>query len=91
LNFGDIRFDLASALSAHRVRFIHGGVDAINTTARKVTVSGNRMTYSIDYDYLLFAVGRRIETNAIPGLSEYSHQLFTIERAEEFKEAIAGI
>jgi len=89
LNFGDIRFDLASALSAHRVRFIHGGVDAINTTARKVTVSGDRMTYSIDYDYLLFAVGRRIETGAIPGLSEYSHQLFTIERAEEFKEAIA--
>jgi sulfide:quinone oxidoreductase len=89
LNFADIRFDLASALSAHGVRFIHGGVDAINTTARKVTVSGDRMTYSIEYDYLIFAVGRRIETGAIPGLAEYSHQLFTIDQAQEFKEAIS--
>ena len=88
LNFSDIRFDLASALSDHGLRFIHGDVEAINTTARKVTVSGDRMTYTIDYDYLIFAVGRRLETTSIPGLSEFSQQIFTIAGAERFKKAI---
>ena len=89
LNFADIRFDLAGTLSEHGVRFIHGDVEAINTTSRKVSVSGDRMTYSIDYDYLLFAVGRRLEAHSIPGLSEYSHGLFTIDTAERFKKAIS--
>ena len=89
LNFDDIRFDLASTLSGHGVRFIHGDIEAINTTARKVNVSGDRMTYSIEYDYLLFAVGRRLEMNSIQGLAEYSHQVFTIEGAERFKKAIS--
>jgi len=47
------------------------------------------MTYSIDYDYLLFAVGRRLERNSIPGLSEYSHRMLTTEGAEQFKKATA--
>jgi len=89
LDFDKIRFDLVSVLAERGVRFIHGDVEAINTTARKVDVSGDRMTYSIDYDYLLFAVGRRLEPHSIPGLSEHSHHLFTIEGAEKFKEAIS--
>ena len=88
LNFDDIGFDLGSVLSENGVRFILGDVEAINVTARKVTVSGDRMTYSIDYDYLLFAVGRRLEPHSIPGLSAFSHQLFTIGAAQRFKQAI---
>ena len=89
LDFDHIRFDLVSVLSERGIPFIHGDVDAINTTARTVTVSGDRMTYSIDYDYLLFAVGRRLEPHSIPGLHEHSQDLFSIEGAERFKKAIS--
>ncbi|PYS98276.1 MAG: hypothetical protein DMF63_16620 [Acidobacteria bacterium] len=89
LDFDIIRFDLVSMLAERGVRFIHGEVESINTSARKVSVAGDRMTYSIDYDYLLFAVGRRLETSSVRGLAEYAHQLLSIEGAERFKKAIS--
>jgi sulfide:quinone oxidoreductase len=42
----------------------------------------------LPYDYLIFALGRRLATERITGFYEYSHNLLTLEGALNFGEAL---
>ena len=85
----DIRFDLRPALAAHNIRFVQGEVRAINTRLRKVEVAHDRLDTTLDFDYLIMAIGPRIAAGILPGLLENSHDLLTIDGAVKFKKAIS--
>ena len=86
----DIRFDLRPKLAERNIRFVQGEVKGINTRYRSVDVDAVGKDLKIPFDYLLVAVGRRLEKGAIPGLFEYSHDLLGVNSALRFREAISG-
>ena len=56
----------------------------IDLAARRVETSG----HSIDYDYLIIALGAELAPEAIPGLSDASHTFYTFEGAQKLHEAL---
>ena len=93
--FGDfqreeITFGLGPMLAEHGINFLKGDVRAINTKSRTVDVSSERMNFTIGYDFLVVAVGRRLAAVNVPGLSEHAHHLLSVDAAMKFKEAISN-
>lgn len=84
----DVSFDLREAMLDHRVRFIEGEVARINPYDRSVTLAHGEVMGEIGYDYLIFALGRRLATEQVTGFYEHSHHLLTIEAALKFGEAV---
>ncbi len=84
----DVSFDLREAMLDRRVRFIEGEVARIDPDARSVTLAHGEVTGEIGYDYLIFALGRRLATEQVPGFYEHAHHLLTIEAAMKFREAV---
>src|SRR5688572_8860991 len=84
----DICADLRQPLAERGIKFVQGEVRGINTVGRKVVVGRDRIDSSLDYDYLVLAMGPRVAAHQIPGLFENAHHLLTIDAASEFKNAI---
>jgi sulfide:quinone oxidoreductase len=84
----DVSFDLREAMLDRRVRFIEGEVARINPYDRNVTLAHGEVTGEIGYDYLIFALGRRLATEQVTGFYEHAHHLLTIEAAMKFGEAV---
>ena len=84
----DVSFDLREAMLDHRVRFIEGEVARINPYDRNITLAHGDVTGEIGYDYLIFALGRRLATEQVTGFYEHAHHLLTIEAAMKFGEAV---
>jgi sulfide:quinone oxidoreductase len=93
--FGDfrpeeIRFDLGGKLAERNIRFVQGEVRAIDVRGRTVEVTHEERVSTLQFDYLLVAVGRRLATGNVPGLAEYAHNLLSVDAALKFKEAITS-
>jgi sulfide:quinone oxidoreductase len=86
----DISFDLREKLTDLGVRFSQGEVIRINAESRSVSVAKEDYTVDVDYDYLVFALGRRLETEKIPGFFEHAHHLLEVEAALKFGAAVKG-
>ena len=86
----DVSFDLREAMLDRRVRFIEGEVARVNPYARSVTLAHGEVTGEMPYDYLVFALGRRLATDQVPGFYEHAHHLLTVEAALKFGEAVRG-
>jgi sulfide:quinone oxidoreductase len=84
----DISFDLREAMLGRRVRFIEGEVARIKPKSRRVVLAGDDVIGELPYDYLIFALGRRLATERITGFYEHSHNLLTVEGALKFGEAL---
>lgn len=84
----DISFDLREAMLDRRVRFIEAEVARIKLEKRRVVLAHGDVEGELPYDYLVFALGRRLATERITGFFEYSHNLLTPEGALRFGEAI---
>ncbi|PWT95696.1 MAG: hypothetical protein C5B55_00940 [Blastocatellia bacterium] len=84
----DVSFDLRDAMLDRRIRFIQGEVARIEPDANKVLMARGEVEGVLTYDYLLFALGRRLATEEVPGFFEYAHHLLTIDSAVEFGAAI---
>ena len=84
----DISFDLRETMLDYRVRFIQADVVHVDPHTRYVTVAGNEMNGDLHYDYLIFALGRRLATERVAGSFEYSHNLLTLEGALNFSDAL---
>lgn len=94
LVFGDlvpeeIRADLVPKLHERKVRFIEGEVLDIDPVSRSVRIAGDDLDGSINYDYLVIAVGRRLATETISGFFEFAHHLLGVNAALRFKQAIS--
>lgn len=84
----DVSFDLRGAMLSRRVRLIEATAARVDPFARKVTLTGGDIVGDIKYDFLLYALGRRLATENVPGFFEHAHHLLSVESALRFGEAV---
>jgi sulfide:quinone oxidoreductase len=84
----DVSFDLREAMLDRRVTFIEGEIARIHPGERRVTVARGEFTGQMHYDYLVFALGRRLATERIAGFFEYAHHTLDLDGAFKFGEAL---
>ena len=84
----DVSFDLREAMLDRRVTFIEGEIARIHPGERHVTIARGEFTGQMHYDYLVFALGRRLATERITGFFEYAHHLLDLDGAFKFGEAL---
>lgn len=84
----DISFDLRQAMLDRRVRFIKAEVARINPESRRIILAHGEVEGELLYDYLIFALGRRLATEQITGFFEHSHHLLTVAGALKFGAAL---
>lgn len=84
---GDISYDLPDAMLARRVRFIEAEVTHVDPHARKASLHGGDIDGDIRYDYLIYALGRRLATERVKGFFEHAHHLLGVKAALKFGEA----
>src|SRR5215203_2375592 len=85
----DVAFDLRHAMMDRRVNFIEAEVARLDLLERKVTIAHGEVEGHLPYDYLIFALGRRLATERITGFYEHAHHLLSVEKALRFRKAIA--
>ncbi|MDT7809680.1 MAG: sulfide:quinone oxidoreductase [Acidobacteriota bacterium] len=83
----DISYDLLDAMLARRVRFIEAEVTHVDPHARKASLRGSDIDGDIKYDYLIYALGRRLATEQVKGFFEHAHHLLGVKAALKFGEA----
>ena len=81
-------FDLRAAMLERRVRFLETRVAHVNPAARRVTLAGGDITGEIGYDFIVYALGRRLATERVRGFFEHAHHLLSIDAAERFGAAV---
>jgi NADH dehydrogenase FAD-containing subunit len=84
----DVSFDLSSAMLDRRIRFVEGEVARLDPHARRVILSHGDAEGELGYDYLIYALGRRLATEHVPGFFEHAHHLLTVEAALKFGKAV---
>ena len=85
----DVSFDLRHTMLSQRVNFIEAEVARIDHHARRVIIAHGEVEGQLPYDYLIFALGRRLATERITGFYEHAHHLLSVEKALRFGKAIA--
>ena len=85
----DISFDLRHAMLDRRVNFIEAEVARIDPFERKVTIAHGEVEGKLPYDYLVFALGRRLATERITGFYEHAHHLLNVDKAIQFGKAVS--
>lgn len=83
----DISYDLPDSMLARRVRFIEAEVTHVDPHARKASLRGDDIDGDIKYDYLIYALGRRLATERVKGFFEHAHHLLGVKAALKFGEA----
>lgn len=83
----DVSFDLREAMLNRRVRFIQGEVARVDPQSRRAILGRGEVIGELSYDYLVFALGRRLATEQISGFFEYADHLLTVEGALKFGES----
>lgn len=86
----DVSFDLRRTMLSSRVNFIEAEVARIDPYERKVTIAHGEVEGQLPYDYLIFALGRRLATEQIDGFYENAHHLLNVDKALHFGKAIAA-
>ena len=86
----DVSFDLRHAMLDRRVNFIEAEVARIDPGERKVTIAHGEIEGNISYDYLIFALGRRLATERITGFYEHAHHLLNLDKSLKFGKAISN-
>jgi sulfide:quinone oxidoreductase len=86
----DVSFDLRHAMLHRRVNFIEAEVAHIDPFDKKVTIAHGEVEGRLPYDYLVFALGRRLATERITGFFEHAHHLLNLDKAIEFGTAVSN-
>lgn len=84
----DVSFDLRRTMLNRRVNFIEGEVARIDLAGRKIILAHGEVEGSLPYDYLIYALGRRLATERVTGFFENGHHLLDLDGALRFGEAI---
>ncbi|MCA9897173.1 MAG: FAD-dependent oxidoreductase [Ardenticatenaceae bacterium] len=66
---------MTEMLRGTAVKFVQGWATAIAPEARTVTISTEAGTQTLPYDYLVYALGSRIEQQRVPGVEEHAYLL----------------
>ena len=84
----DVSFDLRDTMLNRRVNFIEAEVAHIDPFERKVSIAYGQVEGKLPYDYLIFALGRRLATEKITGFYEHAHHLLNVDKAIAFGKAV---
>lgn len=84
----DVSFDLRKTMVKRRVNFMKAEVARVDPHERTVTIAHGEMEGLLTYDYLIFALGRRLATEKITGFYEHANHILTVEAAMKFGEAV---
>ena len=83
----DVSFDLRQAMLDRRIRFLQGEVARLDPHARRAIITHGEFEGELHYDYLIYALGRRLATERVPGFFEHAHHLLNVDAALKFGEA----
>lgn len=83
----DISYDLRDAMLDRRVRFIESEVAHVDPHSRMASLHGGDIVGDIKYDYLVYALGRRLATEQVKGFFEHAHHLLGVKAAQKFGES----
>ncbi len=86
----DVSFDLRRTMLSRRVNFIEAEVARLDAHERKVTIAHGEVEGHLSYDYLIFALGRRLATERITGFFEHAHHLLNVDKALKFGKAVSA-
>jgi len=86
----DVSFDLRGTMLNRKVNFIEAEVARIDPHERKVTIAYGEVEGNLFYDYLVFALGRRLATERISGFYENAHHLLNVDKTLKFGKAISA-
>lgn len=86
----DISFDLRETLAVRGVRFVQAEVARVEPQERYVITARGEVEGRLPYDYLVFALGRRLATERVKGFYEHAHHLLSVESALRFGESLRG-
>jgi sulfide:quinone oxidoreductase len=86
----DVSFDLRRTMLSRRVNFIEAEVARVDAHERKVTIAHGEVEGHLSYDYLIFALGRRLATERITGFFEHAHHLLNVDKALKFGKAVSA-
>src|SRR4029450_3436596 len=75
----DLRFDIRPELAARHIQFVQGEVRRINTKRRTVVVAGEQVNRTLDFDFLVMAMGPRVVARLVPGLRRRAHHLMSVD------------
>jgi sulfide:quinone oxidoreductase len=84
----DITYDLREAMLDRRINFLEAEVAYPDPDNSCVVVPHGEVQGKVPYDYLLFALGRRLATEEVRGFYEHGHHLLTVNAALKFREAL---
>lgn len=84
----DISFDLREAMLDRRIGFIQAEVARVDPHNREVTLADGNISGKMNYDYLIYALGRRLATERVNGFYEHAHHLLTLDATMKFGEAL---
>jgi sulfide:quinone oxidoreductase len=84
----DVFYDLEQAMLSRRIEFIQAEILSLDPFSHAVIASCEGREVRLPYDYLVFALGRRLAVEHIPDLSLHAHHLLTVGDALRFREAI---
>jgi sulfide:quinone oxidoreductase len=84
----DVTFDLRHTMLSRRVNFVEAEVAHIDPFERKVSIAHGDVEGKLPYDYLIFALGRRLATEKIAGFYEHAHHLLNVDKALNFGKAL---
>ncbi|HZI19791.1 MAG TPA: FAD-dependent oxidoreductase [Pyrinomonadaceae bacterium] len=83
----EITFDLREAMAERRVRFVEATIAHLDPHARRAVLTGGDISGEIKYDFLVYALGRRLATERVPGFFEHAHHLLGVGAAQKFGAA----
>jgi sulfide:quinone oxidoreductase len=86
----DISYDLRDAMLDRRLTFIQGEVARVDPYSRCVTIAHGDIEGQIRFDYLIFALGRRLATEQVRGFFEHAYHLLTPDAALKFGAGIVN-
>lgn len=86
----DVFYDLEGAMHSRRVEFIQAETLSVEPFSREILALQEGREITLPYDYLVFALGRRLASERVPGLARHAHHPLTVGNALKFREAIKG-
>src|ERR1051326_6019930 len=87
----DVSFDRRRSMLNRRINFIQGEVARIDPFDRQAIVAHGDVQGNVPYDYLIYALGRRLATECVDGFFEHAHHLLDVKGALAFGEAVRNL
>ena len=84
----DVSFDLRQSMLSRQVTFIEAEVARIDPVGRNVIIAHGEVEGKLSYDFLVFALGRRLATERIPGFYENAQHVLNVEKALKLRQAL---